>query len=228
MGIANYLTFIRIFISPIFLLVYIGHDMLGITSVMLPYVLLFLFGVSELSDAFDGYLARKYNQVTDFGKILDPMADSIARISAFLTFTQPPVNLPIPLIFIFMYRDSVVSTLRTICALRGFALAARMSGKIKAVVQAISAAIILVLMIPHSMGEMSTATLQSISTWVVALAGIYTVFSGADYIYANRHYIAKLLTTRKAGVSLASRSRTYFTQLYRQRLALRQKNGKSL
>lgn len=227
MGIANYLTFIRIFISPIFLLVYICHDALGINSLMLPYVLLFLFGVSELSDAFDGYLARKYNQVTDFGKILDPMADSIARISAFLTFTQPPVNLPIPLIFIFMYRDSVVSTLRTICALKGFALAARMSGKIKAVIQAIAAAIILILMIPHSMGDLSTATLQSVSTWVVAIAAIYTLFSGVDYIYANRYYIAKLLTIKKEGLSFALKSRSYITQLYRQRKDLLRNRNES-
>lgn len=198
-------------------MIYIWHDSIGITSQMLPYILIFLFGISELSDAFDGYLARKYNQVTDFGKILDPMADSIARISAFLTFTQPPVNLPIFLVFIFIYRDSVVSTLRTICALKGFALAARTSGKIKAVVQAIAAAIILILMVPHSMGELSSETLQFVSTWVVAVAGIYAIFSGIDYIYANRKYIAKLLTQPKPELSLAKKSRTYFAQLYRKR-----------
>ena len=100
------------------------HASFGINELLLPYVLLFLLGVFELSDAFDGYIARKYNQVSDFGKIFDPMADSIARISVLLTFTQPPVNLPLPLIFVFLYRDSVISTLRTICALKGFALAA--------------------------------------------------------------------------------------------------------
>lgn len=194
MSIANYITFIRIFISPIFLLVYIMHDTLGISQTLLPYVLLFLFCVSELSDAFDGFLARKYNQVTDFGKIFDPMADSIYRISVLLTFTQPPVNLPMLLIFIFLYRDSVVSTLRTICALKGFALAARISGKIKALVQAIALLAILLLMIPESLGYISQAQLQSFSTWIVAFAAIYTLFSGVDYIYANRHYIHKLLT----------------------------------
>jgi CDP-diacylglycerol--glycerol-3-phosphate 3-phosphatidyltransferase len=215
LSIANYLTFIRIFISPIFLVVYLAHDMLGISSTMLPFVLLFLFSVSELSDAFDGYLARKYNQVTELGKILDPMADSIARISAFLTFTQPPVSLPIPLIFLFIYRDSVVSTLRTICALRGFTLAARISGKVKALIQALAAAIILLLMIPHSMGEISTSTLQIASTWVVAVAGIYTLFSGIDYIYANKFYIAKLLTNEKPLNSFAARSRAYLAKLSR-------------
>ena len=75
MSIANYFTFVRIFISPIFLLVYMYHDILGISSFALPFVMTLLLCVSELSDAFDGYLARKYNQVTDFGKILDPMAE---------------------------------------------------------------------------------------------------------------------------------------------------------
>lgn len=194
MSIAHYFTFIRIFISPIFLLIYILHDSIGINSVMLPYILIFLLGVSELSDAMDGYLARKYNQVTDLGKILDPMADSISRLSVFLTFTQPPVSLPMPLIFLFLYRDSVVSTLRTICALKGFALAARISGKLKAGIQAFTAFVILGLMIPHSMGIISTSQLQLWSAWITAITGIYTVYSGFDYIYANKAFVARLLT----------------------------------
>jgi CDP-diacylglycerol--glycerol-3-phosphate 3-phosphatidyltransferase len=194
LSIANYLTIFRIFVSPIFLLVYIEHEQLGISSIVLPYCLLFLLGVSELSDAFDGYLARKYNQVTDLGKILDPMADSIYRISVFLTFTRGPIQLPLSFIFIFIYRDSVVSTLRTICALRGFALAARTSGKIKAVIQAIAAFSIIVLMIPHSMGYLPTSDLQNISAWVVGTAAVYSLFSGIDYIYANRHFIVKVLS----------------------------------
>jgi CDP-diacylglycerol--glycerol-3-phosphate 3-phosphatidyltransferase len=192
-SIANYFTFIRIVISPIFLLIYIEHNSLGISNVCLPYVLLFILGISELSDACDGYLARKYNQVTDLGKVLDPMADSIARISVFLTFTLEPVKLPMPLIFIFLYRDSVVSTLRTICALKGFALAARTSGKIKAVIQAIAAFIVLVLMIPHSLGYLSTAALHSFGSSIIGIAALYTVYSGFDYIYANWPYISRLL-----------------------------------
>lgn len=193
MGLANYITFIRIFVSPIFLLLYIAHESLGISPTTLPYLLLFLLSVSELSDACDGYIARKYNEVSDFGKIFDPMADSIARTSVLLTFTQPPVNLPLPLIFIFLYRDSVISTLRTICALRGFALAARTSGKLKAVIQAMASFSILLLMIPASVGYITGKELQSISTYIVSVAAIYTFFSGIDYIYANRRYISKLL-----------------------------------
>ena len=76
MSLANYFTLFRVFVSPIFLLVYMAHNELGISPALLPYVLLFLLGLSEFSDALDGYVARKYNAVTDFGKILDPMADS--------------------------------------------------------------------------------------------------------------------------------------------------------
>lgn len=214
MTIANYLTLMRLLICPIFLLIYTVHDALGISSIALPYVLLALLSLSELTDACDGYLARKYNQVTDLGKILDPMADSIARITVFLTFTQPPVSLPVILIFIFLYRDSVVSTLRTVCALRGLALAARTSGKVKAAIQAVVGFLILLLMIPHSRGELSTASLQYISCWLVAFAAVYTLFSGVDYINANRSYISKLLILPKAK-ALAAKSRAYLKQIYK-------------
>lgn len=194
MSIANYLTLLRIFIGPIFLVVFVWHEELGISPILLPFVLLALLGISELSDAFDGYLARKYNQVTDLGKIIDPMADSISRISIFLTFTLDPIRVPMIFIFVFLYRDSIVSTLRTICALRGYALAARTSGKIKAVIQAFASFAILAMMIPHSLGKLSTENLQIISSWLVGIAAFYAFLSGVDYIWGNRSYIMRMLT----------------------------------
>lgn len=196
MTFANYLTFIRLFVSPIFLVVYLLYPYLGIPVVVLPYVLIFLLAVSELSDAFDGYVARRFNEVTDVGKVLDPMADSIYRISVFLTFTQPPVSVPLMLVFVFLYRDSVIGTLRTLCALKGLALAARRSGKIKAVVQAVTAFTILGMMIPHTMGYLTSSELTLASTVVMGIAGVYTLFSGADYLYANRSFLLFLLTKR--------------------------------
>lgn len=198
MTLANTLTFIRILISPIFLFVYLEYEVLNLSLTSLPYILLLLLGISELSDACDGYFARKFNQVSDLGKILDPMADSIYRISIFLTFTLPPVRLPMILIFLFLYRDSVISTLRTICALKGFALAARPSGKLKAAIQAFAAFIVILLLIPYSLDVLSEETLQTTSTIVVAIAGIYTVASGVEYLFANRHYLTKVLTLKKA------------------------------
>jgi len=197
MTVANIITFVRVFISPIFLILYIQHHFFGISPQTLPYILLTLLAFSELSDLADGYVARKLNQVTDLGKIFDPMADSISRISVFLAFTAPPTRVPITLVFIFIYRDSVISTLRTICALRGIALAARTSGKIKAFLQSITAFFITALLIPNSLNIMSTRMLKNISKWTIGIVGVYTLFSAADYIYANRQHIKVLLLPPK-------------------------------
>jgi len=194
---ANLTTLVRIFISPIFLFVYLERELLGISEVVLPYILCILLCALETSDALDGYLARRFNQVTDLGKVLDPMADSISRISIFLAFTRPPVSLPLLVVFLFIYRDAVISTLRTVCALRGVALAARASGKIKAVIQAIAATIITILLIPHSLGVLSTERLSTVSMWVVLIAAIYALYSGAEYLYTNLYYVRHAIVRRK-------------------------------
>lgn len=196
MTIANYITFTRIFISPIFLLIYLQYEALGISLQSMPFVLLGLLALSELSDLIDGFLARRLGEVTELGKVLDPMADSIWRLSVFLTFTLEPINLPMILIFVLLYRDSCISTLRTVCALRGFALAARPSGKIKAVVQGIAAFIVTLLLIPYSKGSLSEQDLQSFSFWIVLAAAIYTVISGIEYFISNRSYIKQALSRR--------------------------------
>jgi CDP-diacylglycerol--glycerol-3-phosphate 3-phosphatidyltransferase len=199
---AHYLTFFRILISPLFLIVYLEYDQFGLSANDLPYVLLALLCVCELSDAFDGHFARKYNQVSDFGKLIDPMADSISRLSVFLTFTQPPVKVPMILVFLFLYRDCIISTLRTICALRGVTLAARTSGKIKAVIQAIAAFLIVLMMIPHSHGLITTQTLHDVSTVAVACAAAYSLFSAGEYIVANRRHIVRSLSLRQTQTPL--------------------------
>jgi CDP-diacylglycerol---glycerol-3-phosphate 3-phosphatidyltransferase len=191
MSIALVLTLSRILLGPIFLLVYLYSQELGISLALLPYILLFLAGVSELSDAFDGALARKQNKVTDLGKLLDPMADSIFRLSAFLAFTQGVIQLPLLLVCVFFYRDTIISTLRTLCALRGIALAARLSGKIKAVIQGTVVFFILILMIPYSLGYLDLKLLRMISLYSVLISAVYTLFSGTEYIIANRRYIRK-------------------------------------
>lgn len=196
MTIANGLTFIRIVLSPLFLIFYLWHGGLGISNVALPYVLLGVLTLSELTDAFDGYFARKYHQVSDFGKIVDPMADSISRISCFLTFTLGPVHLPLLLVFVFIYRDFMISTLRTICGLRGLALAARPSGKIKAIVQAIAIYIIVLLMIPNSLGYLATHDFRKISIYIVCLAALYTLYSAFDYFYAHQKDLKKMIQNK--------------------------------
>ncbi|MDE3056029.1 MAG: CDP-diacylglycerol--glycerol-3-phosphate 3-phosphatidyltransferase [Verrucomicrobiota bacterium] len=197
MTLANYFTLARIFVSPLFPILYLGYAWFAIPLQWLPYILLFFLTLSECSDLFDGFLARKRNQVTDLGKVLDPMADSITHITLFFTFTQGIVQLPLLLVFIFLYRDIFISTLRTICALRGIALAARFSGKVKTALQAIVSILILLLMIPCTQGWLSIDLFQKICLSLVGIAALYTLISAGDYIMANRTHIKQALYTEK-------------------------------
>lgn len=193
MNIANFFTLLRIFISPIFPLLYLQYEWLGIPFAAVPYIMLVLLVICECSDLFDGFLARRHNLVTDLGKILDPLADSVTHISLFLTFTQGVVQLPLFIVFIFLYRELFIGGLRTLCALRGMALAARFSGKVKAVFQAAVCMAIIFLMIPYTKGVLSLENLQSWSFYLSAIAALYTVISVGDYVFANRMYIKRAL-----------------------------------
>ncbi len=197
MTLANFLTILRICISPIFLFIYLEYQHNYFNSILLPTILLCMIAFAEMTDIFDGYLARKLNAVTDLGKILDPMADTIYHTSVFLTFTLPPIRLPLIFIFILLYRELAISTLRTICALKGYALAARSSGKIKAIMQAVSAFVIIALLIPFSTGDITETTLQNTCMIIMSITAAYTVISGFDYMYANKGYLAQLLFSQK-------------------------------
>jgi CDP-diacylglycerol--glycerol-3-phosphate 3-phosphatidyltransferase len=188
------MTLARIVISPIFLLVYLNFEKLGLTAQTLPFILIGILSLSEISDILDGYIARKWNQVTELGKILDPMADSISRISVFLTFTQGIVQLPLLLVLVFFYRDVFISLLRTLCAMKGFTLAARTSGKIKAVIQAVASFAVLGLMALQAHACISLEALRCVSCAVISVAAAYTVFSGLEYIKANSSYIRQAWT----------------------------------
>ncbi len=197
------LTLTRLWIGPLFLFLYSCYEWIDLPFSTLPYLLLTLLMLSELSDVCDGYFARKYQQVTDLGKVLDPMVDSIYRISIFLAFTLPPVNLSVFWVFGILYRDWLVNLLRTICALKGYALSARRSGKLKAIVQAGAAFFTLLLLIPTSQGLLSLEQLHSISNFFLSLASIYSVCSGVDYLYANRVYLVSSFMEKKDCTNVA-------------------------
>lgn len=189
----HYFTLLRILIAPLFPLLYYKHAMFGIPALLLPFILLFLLFIGECSDLFDGFIARRRNLVTDLGKVLDPLADTIMRITIFFTFTGGMIGLPLVLAFIFLYREFFMHALRLICALKGFALAARKSGKIKAVLQAVTTFTILTLMALHTWGYLSLTMLQDLSFGIVLTAALYSVASFFDYLYANRAYVKKAL-----------------------------------
>jgi CDP-diacylglycerol---glycerol-3-phosphate 3-phosphatidyltransferase len=193
MNVAHYFTFLRIIIIPFFPLIYLHPSWFGLSFSFMPYVLLLILLICETTDIVDGFLARKRNLVTDVGKVIDPMADTVTHISVFFTFTQGVVSIPLLWVFVLLYRELAISALRTLCALKGFALGARKSGKIKAIMQAIVCFFIVLLMIPYSLGYLSIERLQTFSLISVAIAAIYSVITLIDYFYANRHYIKKMM-----------------------------------
>jgi CDP-diacylglycerol---glycerol-3-phosphate 3-phosphatidyltransferase len=193
MNIANFITLLRIIIIPFFPLIYLKYDFFKISINLMPYILLLILVFCELTDLVDGYFARKKNQVTEIGKLIDPMADSITNISVFFTFTQSWVDIPILLVFVFLYREFFITTLRSICALNGIALGARRSGKIKTFLQAFVAITIVLLLIPFTKGWLSLEALRWTSLGLVSVAAIYSIISAIDYIYAYRMYLRKFL-----------------------------------
>src|SRR5471030_2418157 len=93
--------------------------------------------LSELSDILDGVLARRLNQVSNFGKLLDPYADSTFRLSCYFAFASNAHGhwIPLWMVMILLYRDLLVTVIRTFAVERGVYIHARASGKIKAITQ---------------------------------------------------------------------------------------------
>lgn len=180
MTLANWLTSARLLLSPVFVLAFMQDGLWARVAALCIVV------VSELTDAFDGHVARARGEVTDFGKLLDPLADSISRISVFIAFMARGI-VPWWMVLVFVYRDSLISTMRTVCAYRGQVVAARASGKIKAIIQA--SVIILVLagrivsdLFPAWLPE---ARVNQAAWWLVLAAACYTFYSLYEYLSAN-------------------------------------------
>jgi len=182
----NTITLARIVLSPVFIVFF----MLGDNYLVGACLVGLLF---ELTDIADGALARRRNQVTGFGKVLDPLADSMSRFTVFLCLLKGGyANLfAVALIF---YRDSIVAAVRIFAAYENVIVAARWSGKLKAVFQGvgIAAVLILILVHRHEHGPFASAppyvVAANVIVWVVAVT---TALSGVDYVHANWPLISK-------------------------------------
>jgi len=127
-NLANNLSFLRILFAFIATYLIITKD---ITSIMIAIILI---AYSELTDMFDGYIARRDNIVTNIGKLLDPLSDSVSRFLFFFAFGYIGL-FPIWLVLALFLRDIIVAYIRTYISLSGVAMGSRFSGKLKAIVQ---------------------------------------------------------------------------------------------
>ncbi len=171
MNIANKLTLARIIMVPFFLIaVYFEKN-----SGFLPISAL-IFALASITDFFDGYLARKYNLITDFGKFMDPLADKVLVVAALAVLVE--MNLiPSWMIVLIITREYSVSILRAIAASSGQVIAASQGGKIKTVSQ-IFAVLMLLLNIKYGI-------------YVMWLAVLLTFVSGVDYLMKNKKLISQ-------------------------------------
>ena len=137
MNTPNKITVFRIFLSPVFFTVFFISEWTNgffIGSVVLCWGIGIIV---ELTDLLDGYLARKQNLVTDLGKVLDPFADVMSRITYFICFTAVGV-MPVWILTILIYRELGITFLRMIMIRRGLTMQANIWGKMKAVTYAVS------------------------------------------------------------------------------------------
>jgi len=175
-GLANQLTMLRLCLSPVFVLVFLVGGPVGHA---LALVIAVLF---EVTDFLDGYLARSRKDTTDFGKLSDPMADVVARFSVFLCFLWGGYAHLWMVVLIF-YREFIVAYIRVAVARSGVVLAARLSGKMKALTQGIVILAILVLIVWTPLDDREgIEAAKRTAKWLMGLVVLVTLWSGADYL----------------------------------------------
>ena len=174
MNTANKLTMLRVVMIPAFLLVlYLG----------LPFgnlIALAIFIVASLTDWLDGYIARNYNQTTDFGKFMDPLADKCLVIAAMLWFVEIG-QMPAWALLIVVVREFAVSGLRMQAANLGKVIAAGWSGKVKTASTMVC--ICVMLLLPNVL---------PLNIVCVAVIVLTTLYSGAEYLLVNRSVFASM------------------------------------
>lgn len=173
MNTPNKLTLLRVILVPVFMWALSFNIVLAIC----------IFVVASLTDQLDGYLARKNNQVTTFGKLMDPLADKILTMSALVSFVgmENVQFVPSWAVVIIISRELIVTGIRLIALGENKVIAASMWGKAKTVSQLVAIiAVMLDLVVPLRIGDFC------LTFWLMAIAVILTVYSGVDYVVKNR------------------------------------------
>ena len=136
MNIANKLTISRVVMIPFFVFFLMAENLIGLFPGYGKYIALAIFAIASVTDFLDGFIARKYNMVSNFGKFLDPLADKLLVCSALICLLYlNQINVFVVLIIIL--RDFTINAYRLIAAERGIVIAASWSGKIKTTLQMI-------------------------------------------------------------------------------------------
>jgi len=173
MNLANKLTIIRIFLVPIFMFFLMVKIPYG------EYIAVAIFIIAALTDSLDGYIARSRNQITKFGKFMDPLADKLLVSAALISLVELD-KLSAWIVVVIIAREFAITGLRVIAASEGITIAANWWGKIKTITQIVAIISLLINNYPFSLIGFPFDKIA------IALAVIFTIISGVDYIYINR------------------------------------------
>lgn len=173
MNLPNKLTIFRVFLIPVFVLVYYFVDS--------PWWAAAVFVIASLTDTADGYIARKYNLVTNFGKFADPLADKLLVCTAMICMVPDRSTVFTIAVIIIMAREFIISGFRTVAADNNIVIAASWWGKIKTIVQMV--------MIVALILNFSADWYQILCNVLVYAAVALTIISMVDYLYKNRQVL---------------------------------------
>ncbi|MFZ5433474.1 MAG: CDP-alcohol phosphatidyltransferase family protein [Calditrichota bacterium] len=189
-SLANQITLSRLALGPLFLVAYLNP---WAYSTELAFAIAVII---EATDVADGIAARSRKQVSDVGKLLDPMSDSIARLSYYIAFLVTGYATAW-MIAILVYRDVVVSYLRVFSALTGTAMGRRTSGKWKGILQGATALVILGLLIINDR-FFEIPGLHKIIYGLLVFVTAYTAFTLIEYLRGNRELLLEIRRRGKA------------------------------
>ncbi len=182
MNLPNKLTISRMILAVFFIMC------LYIEGAGAKFMAFALFIVASLTDYCDGYIARKYNLTTDFGKLMDPIADKILILGAFVAFVEMAI-IPAWMIIVIIARDLVITGIRILALSQKKILSASVSGKHKTVSQTVAVLSILVFLIIRDSG-FTFRYLDYYKTGVYVLmliTVIMTLSSGISYMFKNKY-----------------------------------------
>ncbi len=178
MNTPNKITLFRIILIPAFVLVFL----LGNGSKWSDITALIIFGVASMSDFLDGYLARKNNQVTDFGKLMDPIADKLLVCIALICFVELRDSFPAWCAIVIITREFFISGFRELAADKGVIIQAGYWGKAKTVVQLFMCLFYIIEPVVTDAGCSWFATVAAVLMYI---ATALTIISLVDYLVKN-------------------------------------------
>lgn len=188
MNVPNKITLSRICLIPVFMIFLLAPLNLGKVALFgteIPAAHLIataIFIIASVTDFVDGYYARKYNLITNFGKFLDPLADKLLVCAAFISLVELGM-IAAWMVIIIISREFIVTGIRLVAAADGAVIAASPLGKLKTVFQLVACISLMLYNIPFSYFHFPFATIM------VWMATILTLISGIDYFMKNKHII---------------------------------------